>query len=527
MTQKTSIKQWIALAAMGLGVFMGLLDVTVVNVALPTMVRDFNTTFTDLQWVLNAYTLVYAVTLMIMSKLGDMYGRKKIFLGSLILFVIASAVNGMASSLLILDIGRGVQAIGGAGMMSLSMALVASNFSGKDRGLALGILGSVIGVSTASGPLIGGYLVEHFSWPAIFYVNVPFGIIATILTILYVKETPSYGKNQKVDLLGMLLSAIGLFAIIYGLIVKEGHPHWDWTDARVSSWLIGGVVVMIAFIIAEAKAKDPMVNLKMFKKPHFIGVVIVAFALGAGFYAYNAFLTALMQNYIGYSATQTGVRQLVMSVWSLILGPVVGILSARYSKKWMISISMFIGTLGFWLMARAISPTVSFVDLWPGMVLMGITNGMVNPLLNTAGMEGIPANEMGMASGLLNVFRQLGTTIGVVVLGLLQDNQYETYLNGHLSSIHMPAPALTGLKKALIDAGPFSGHGIAFSDRLSHAPFAQDFQRIVIHAYDNGMTTVAISSAIIALVGGIAAAVLLQRNPKSVEIPVKQPDENN
>lgn len=269
MKKQSTTARWIALLAMGLGVFMGLLDVTVVNVALPTMVKGFNTTFTNLQWVLNAYTLVYAVTLMIMSKLGDMYGRKKIFLGSLILFVIASAINGMAPSLLILDLGRGVQAIGGAGMMSLSMALVASNFDGKERGLALGILGSIIGVSSASGPLIGGYLVEHFGWPAIFYVNVPFGIIAVILTVFYVRETPSYGKNHKIDLAGMILSAIGLFAIIYGLIVKEGHPHWAWTDPRVLGLLAGGIIVMIAFVLVEARVVDPMIDLKMFKRPHF------------------------------------------------------------------------------------------------------------------------------------------------------------------------------------------------------------------------------------------------------------------
>ena len=309
MEKKKKIDRWIALTAMGLGVFMGLLDVTVVNVALPTMARGFKTTFTDLQWVLNAYTLVYAVTLMIMSKLGDMYGRKKIFLGSLILFVVASAINGMAPSLFILDIGRGVQAIGGAGMMSLSMALVASNFSGKERGLALGILGSIIGVSSASGPLIGGYLVEHFGWPAIFFVNVPFGIIAVFLTVVYVRETPSYGKNHKIDLVGMILSAIGLFAVIYGLIVKEGHPHWAWTDARVSGLLISGIVVMIVFVFVEMRVEDPMIDIKMFKRPHFLGTIIVAFALGSGIYAYNAFLTALMQNYIGYSAVQTGVRQ--------------------------------------------------------------------------------------------------------------------------------------------------------------------------------------------------------------------------
>lgn len=525
MEQKNTSKarQWIALAAMSLGVFMGLLDVTVVNVALPTMVRGFNTTFTNLQWVLNAYTLVYAVTLLIMSKLGDMYGRKKIFLGSLVLFVVASAINGMATSLLVLDIGRGVQAIGGAGMMSLSMALVASNFSGRDRGLALGILGSVIGISSASGPLIGGYLVEHFGWPAIFYINVPFGILAVVMTVIYVKETPSYGKNQRIDLGGMVLSAAGLFAIIYGLIVKESQPHLSWGSLEVSGLLIAGVVLLILFVVVELRVTDPMVDVSMFKRPHFIGIIIVAFALGAGIYAYNAYLTALMQNYIGYSAIQTGVRQLTISVWSLVLGPIVGILSSRYSKKWMISISLFVGGIGFLLIARAISPSVTFVDLWPGMVLMGITNGMVNPLLNTTGMEGVIPSEMGMASGLLNVFRQLGTTVGVVSLGLIQDSQYENYLNGNMGHIsNMPASALTGLKSALIDAGPFSGHGVAFSSRVIQEPFAHDLQRVVVHAYNNGMAAVSLTSAIIVILGGIGAALLLRNHIESTEIPISK-----
>lgn len=521
MQKQTKIARWIALSAMGLGVFMGLLDVTVVNVALPTMAKGFNTTFTDLQWVLNAYTLVYAVTLMIMSKLGDMYGRKKIFLGSMILFVIASAINGMAPTLFILDISRGVQAVGGAGMMSLSMALVASNFDGKERGLALGILGSVIGVSSASGPLIGGYLVEHFGWPSIFYVNVPFGIIAVILTLIYVRETPSYGKNHKIDFVGMILSAIGLFAVIYGLIVKEGHPHWAWTDARVSSWLIGGIIVMVGFVFVEMRVEDPMVDIKMFKRPHFLGTIIVAFALGSGIYAYNAFLTALMQNYIGYSAVQTGVRQLAISAWSLFLGPVAGILSSRYSKKWMIVWSMLVGGVGFFLMANSISPTVTFVELWPGMVLMGIANGMVNPLLNTAGMEGTLPQDMGMVSGLLNVFRQFGTTVGVVGLGLIQDAQYENHLNIHMPSLEMSTKIMNNIKDVLVNAGPFSGHTIAFSNRMSHMPFASSLQKIVIHAYDNGMTAVAVTSGVIVVVGAIGAALLMKNHVDSVHLEVK------
>lgn len=521
MQKKTSrgYRQWIALIAMSLGTFMGLLDVTVVNVALPTMAKSFNESFNNLQWVLNAYTLILAVSLLVLSKLGDMFGRRKIFIASLILFMIASAVNGMATNLGILVIGRGVQAIGGAGMNSLSMALVASNFSGRQRGIALGILGSVIGLSTASGPLIGGYLVGQFGWPSIFFVNVPVGIITVILTIIYVKETPSYGAGTKIDWLGMVLSAVGLFSGVYGLIQKEGHSHWAWTDMRIAGWLIAFAVIFALFILVENRVKAPMMDLNMFKSVHFVGAIMVALALGIGIYSFNAFLTALMQNYIGYSALQTGVRQLVMSIWSLLLGPITGILGAKYSKKWIISAALFVGGIGFIVMANAITVKLSYAQLWPGMVLYGIANGLVNPMLNTAGMEGTSPQEMGMASGLLNVFRQLGSTIGVVGLGLVQSARYENYINGHIGKIQMlPAAAASGLRKALFSAGPFSGHQIAFSARVSRAPFAHGLQMMVLRAYHSGMVGVLFTAAGVLMLGSLAAATLMREHHASKDI---------
>lgn len=511
-----SYRRWIALIAMSLGTFMGLLDVTVVNVALPTMATHFNETFTNLQWVLNIYTLVLAVSLLILSKMGDMYGRKRIFLVSIVIFVIASAVNGMAPNLLILDIGRAVQAIGGAGMNSLAMALVASNFSGKQRGLALGILGSVIGMSTASGPLIGGYLVGQFGWSSIFYVNVPVGIITVILTIIYVKETPSYGAKDRIDFAGMLLSAGTLFSLIYGLIQKEGHPHWTWTNPAVAGWLVAAVVLFAGFVFAETHVKAPMVDMAMFKSRHFIGTIVVAFTLGVAIYSFNAFLTVLMQNYIGYTALQTGVRQLTISIWSLLLGPITGILGARFSKKRMISFSLFLGGIGFLLMMNAMTVNVSFGHMWPAMILMGITNGMVNPLLNTAGMEGVAPQEMGMASGLINVFRQIGTTVGVVGLGLIQDRRYETYLANHMSNLFMPSAVKSGIHKALVEAGPFSGHGIAFSARMNKMPFAHALQHVVMSAYARSMAAITLTAAVVLIVSGVIAAVMM-RDQHSVQ----------
>ncbi|MBU7561846.1 DHA2 family efflux MFS transporter permease subunit [Weissella cibaria] len=510
MTEEKSYKKWLALAAMSLGVFMALLDVTVVNVALPTMAVDFKTTFNNLQWVLNAYTIVFAVMLLIVSKLGDMFGRKKMFIASMFVFVIASAVNGMATSLTVLDIGRGVQAIGGSGLMSLAMALVASNFEGRERGTALGILGSVIGLSTASGPLVGGYLVEAFGWPSIFYINVPVGIIAVIMTWINVKETPSYGKGQKIDFVGMILSAAALFSAVYGLIQKESHVHWAWTDARIAGWLIAGIVLAVIFVLVELRVKTPMMNLKMFKSVNFVGAVIVAFTLGAGVYAINAYLTGLMQNYMGYTAFQTGLRQLVISIWSLILGPVTGILGNKFSKKWMISGALLLGGIGFLLLANAMTTKLTFIQLVPAMVLMGLTNAIVNPMLNTAGLEGVAPYEMGMAAGLLNVFRQFGVSFGVVMLGLTQTNHYEDYLNAHLGTVKMPEAAATGLHKALVEAGPFSGHAVAFSDRLTKAPFAHDFQQVVLHAYDKGMIAVGVTAAITVFVGAIGAALFMR-----------------
>lgn len=184
--------------------------------------------------------------------------------------------------------------------------------------------------------------------------------------------------------------------------------------------------------------------------------------------------------------------------------------------------SMLLGGIGFFLMAHSISPLVTFVELWPGMVLMGIANGMVNPLLNTAGMEGTLPQEMGMVSGLLNVFRQFGTTVGVVGLGLIQDTQYENHLNAHMPDLEMPTKVMTAIKEALINAGPFSGHTIAFSNRMAHMPFAGSLQKVVIQAYDNGMAAVAVTSGMIVIVGGIGAALLMKNHVDSVHLDVNQ-----
>lgn len=505
-------RKWLALAALSIGVFMGLLDVTVVNVALPTMQKAFNAPFNDLQWILSSYTIVFAIMLLILSKFGDMYGRKKVFLISIIVFIITSALNGLAPNLVMLDISRAVQAIGGAGMMSLSMALVASNFDGPTRGIALGIMGSVIGLAAASGPLVGGLLVETLGWQAIFYVNVPVGIIAVTMTILFVQETPSYGKNQRIDFLGMILSALTLFCAIFGLIQKENNVHLTWTNIHIGGWLVLALITLIIFIIVEMKLPYPMMNLRMFKKRNFVGAIIVAFILGAGMYAMNTFITILMQNYLGWSAFETGIRQLTISVWSLFLGPLTGFLGQKYAKKWLIALGLTGTAIGYLLLVANLSLTMGYLQLVPMMVLMGIGNAIVNPLLNTAGLEGIPLPEMGMASGLMNVFRQFGVSFGIVILGLVQTNTYENRLASNLATIKLPSDLLVKIQASLNTAGPFGGHMIVFDQRLAHLQQIDALRKIVLQAYNSGLTTILICGAGLTLIGAVSALWLLKKN---------------
>ncbi|MDR3189715.1 MAG: MFS transporter [Lactobacillaceae bacterium] len=521
MTEPKKYVRWLGLVAVSLGVFMSLLDVTVVNVALPTIQRSFNASFDNLQWVINAYTMVYAVVLLLMSKLGDMYGRKRIFLLSMFIFTIASALDASANSMLMLNFFRGVQAIGGAGMMSLSMAITASTFQGKERGVAMGVLGSIIGVSTAMGPLIGGALVQVFSWRAIFFINIPVGIIAFIMTLVYVHEGKTWGSKGGIDWIGIILSGLTVFGIIFGLIQKESHTDWGWLDWRIAGYIIMAIFALILFILWERKTKAPMMDLNIFKHPTFTGAVIAAFMLGAGLYSFYAYLTILMQNYIGYSALQTGTRQLLISGFSLGLGPVAGILSNYIAKRWLIGGSLLVIAAGMLVLLLDIHVGMSFATFWPAFILIGVGGAIINPPMNSAAMDSVEPYQLGMASGILNVLRQFGVSFGVVLLGLRLTDGYRASLDGALPKLSMPSQVATGLHHALFEAGPFAGIDVLTSKAakpFTKLPGFSQLQHDVIGAFNHGFGNVLYVSMGLLILGAIAAFVLIKEPNSNTDI---------
>lgn len=507
-----AVKHWLALAAICLGIFMALLDVTVVNVALPTVQKDFNESFDNLQWIINAYTMMYAVFLLVFAKLGDLFGRKRFFQLGMVIFTLGSLASALSQSGLQLNLARGLQGVGGAAMMSLSMAIVAATFTGQERGIALGIWSSVIGLATAIGPLVGGVLVQLFSWRAIFLINVPIGIIALVLGRWFIND--SYGnRHGHVDLIGLALSTLAIFAIIVGLLQKENHPNWAWSNLHIVGLLAGGFILLIAFVLIERHLSDPMIDMHMFASPSFVGSALASFGLGAGLYAFYAYLTVLMQNYIGYSAMQTGIRQLTISVFSLFLGPIVGMLTNRFSNRWLAFSGLVSISLGLWLIYRSINPAVTYVDFALGFVFLGLGNATVNPPLSSAAIGGVKPEHVGMASGIANVFRQFGISFGVVTLGIQLTNAYHQSLTTALPHVKLPPAALTGIQHGLLAAGPFSGPAVLASNRaakLRQLPAFKEVHGAVINAFDLGMQHVLLLSMVFTIGGAIAAALLIR-----------------
>lgn len=512
-------KRWWALTAVCIAIFMALLDVTVVNVALPTIQKSFNDTFDQLQWIVNAYTLMYAISLLLISKLGDIFGRKLMFILCLSLFTVGSLAGSMAPNDSLLILFRGIQGIGGSGMMSLSMSIVATMFQGRERGLALGIWSSVAGLSTASGPLVGGLLVQYFSWRAIFLVNVPIGIIAIIMSILFIIKS-KHEEHVKIDWIGMIVSTLMVFCFIFGLIQKENHVSYSWTNWHVASLLIAGALLLIFFIWVEHKLTSPMIDLSIFRSTSFIGTCIASFVLGGGMYAFYTYLTVLMQNYMGYTALQTGFRQMLISSFSLVLGPITGSLTNRIRPRYLITGALLLMGGGMLSALLNLGYSSTWTVLILSFVLFGLGNALINPPISSTAIESVEPRHIGMASGVVNVFRQGGTSFGVVILGIMLTNTFNSKVTSGLSHIHnLPGAAKTGLQKGLFAAGPFSGNAVINSPQakqLHQIPGLFDqVKTAVFHAYYQGMNSVIATSLTMFSIAAVLCFILVSIKPRT------------
>ncbi|HEY7486746.1 MAG TPA: MFS transporter [Streptosporangiaceae bacterium] len=404
-------RKWWTLTAVVVGIFMLLLDVTIVNVALPDIQRAFGASLSDLQWVLDAYALALASVLLTAGALADLWGRRMMFAAGAVIFTAGSLLCGLATGPLFLSLARGGQGLGGAAMFATSLALLSDAFRGRDRGVAFGVFGAVTGVALAVGPVVGGAITSGLSWRWIFLVNVPIGIAAIIVTLTKLDESRDPDATRP-DWLGFITFSGALGALVYGLI--NGADGWSQT--KVVATLIAAAVLLVAFFAIEVAQRRPMLDLSLFRKPTFNGGLFAAFGISASLISVLTYVVIYMQNVLHFSALETGLRTLFLTLSIFLTAGLAGRLTTVVPVRGMISSGFALTGFGLLLM-HGITPGSSWTHLIPGMIVCGIGGGLVNvPLASTAVGVVEPARA-GMASGINGTLRQVGVATGIAALG--------------------------------------------------------------------------------------------------------------
>jgi EmrB/QacA subfamily drug resistance transporter len=439
-------RKWWTLIAVCVATFMLLLDITIVNVALPDIQTKLHASFSELQWVVDAYALMLAALLLTAGSLADLFGRRIVFAAGLVLFSLASLACGLAPDAVTLDLFRGAQGIGGAVMFATSLALLAQEFHGRERGTAFGVWGATIGGAVAIGPLVGGVLTEGLGWEWIFFVNVPIGVGAVALTLLRVPE--SRDPNARgVDWLGVLTFSSALFLLVFSLI--RGNDE-GWTSPLILGLLGGAVALLVVFFAVEVRQERPMLDLSLFRKPTFAGASIVAFALSFSMFSMFLYLTLYIQNVLGYSPLQAGLRFLPLTLVSFVVAPMAGRLSTRFSARLFFACGLGLVGVGLLLMG-GLRFDSDWTALLAGFLVAGAGVGMVNPVLASTAVGVVDPARSGMASGINNTFRQVGIATGIAALGAIFQGRVDTKLTELLA--HTPAAGFASRVSHIVGSG--------------------------------------------------------------------------
>ena len=504
-TQANDNRKWWTLTAVCTATFMLLLDITIVNVALPSIQRALHPSFSDLQWVIDAYSLTLATIVLNSGSLADRYGRRKLFVIGVFIFTAASAVCGAATSPSMLIISRAVQGIGGGIMFATSLSLLAQDFHGRERGVAFGIWGAMTGAAVAIGPLVGGLLTTYVNWRWIFYVNLPIGILTIAIAYWKLHESRNV-KETRTDWPGAILLSIALFCLVFGLI--KGNT-WGWGSTSIVSLFGAAIVALILFLAVEVYQKQPIFQLSLFKKPSFTGAQLAAIGISASIFSLFLYITLYFQDILGYSPLQAGLRFLPTTLVMFVVAAVAGRLTSKVSGRYMIGIGLLLVGIGL-LLGDGLTVTSHWTRLLSALIVSGFGIGMVNPSLANVAIGVVPPQESGMASGVNNTFRQVGIAGGIAVLGAIFQTNIRHSLSNSAIASHFTSAQLTQASAAI--------SGGETSQVVNSAPVAyQHVVASVVHqAFITGYNEIDTVAAVIALASAVLAFVLIRKRDLAV-----------
>jgi len=489
--------KWWPLAAVCVAVFMLLIDVTVVNVALPDIQRELHASFSNLEWVIDAYALTLAAFQLTSGSLGDRLGRKPIFVGGIAVFAASSLACGLAPTATTLDWFRAVQGVGGAVMFANSLAILGANYSGRDRGTAFGVWGATVGASVAVGPLVGGALTSGIGWRWIFFVNLPIAAVAIGISLRGLRGSPAE-ERRRLDLLGLLLFSAGLILLVLALI--RGNDD-GWASGRIIGLLAGAGALLVAFILTELRLDEPMLDVRLFRRAGFTGAQIAAVGISASMFALFLYLTLYLQDILGFSAFATGVRLLPITLLTFVAAPGAGKLSARVPFRWLIGTGLVIVAVGQFLM-HGVTSTSAWTALLAGFLVGGVGNGLINPPLGSLAVGVVERERSGMGAGVNNTFRQVGLATGIAAFGAIFQNRVAHTISA--------APQVPAAVKGQLAAAVSSG---GVQQALQHVPPAhrEQIAAVAKSAFTGALNDLFIVGAVVAAAAGVLCLLLIQQ----------------
>jgi EmrB/QacA subfamily drug resistance transporter len=451
-------RRWWTLGAVAFGLFMIMLDNTVVNVALPSIQRDLGVGLSELQWIVTGYALTFAALMLTGGKLADHYGRRLIFVVGLAVFTLASLGCGLAESGEMLIAARVVQGAGAALMNPSTLSIISATFPPEQRGMAIGIWAGVSALALAIGPLVGGLLTDHLDWSWIFFVNVPVGVVAVVASFVVIEESRDMSEERRLDLPGQLAGGLGLFALTYALI--EANTY-GWTSARILGAFGVAAVALAAFVSLERVQRVPMLDLELFRNRTFAGANSVVLLVALAMFGVFFFVSLYMQNILGFSAVETGAAFLPMTVLIMLVAPIAGKASDRLGSRWLMTVGMVLVGLQLLYLSR-LGIDETFWDLLPGLLVGGAGMALVMTPSAAAAVRSVPVDKAGVGSAVLNACRQVGGSLGIAVIGAI--------IAAEVGDRRSPEAFVEGFSTALLVAAliAFAGAALALATVRTH-----------------------------------------------------------
>jgi EmrB/QacA subfamily drug resistance transporter len=408
-------RRWWTLVAVSFGLFMIMLDNTVVNVALPSIRADLGISVSELEWVVNAYALTFGVLLLTGGKLADLIGRRRIYVAGLIIFTAASLWCGLAGGAGSLIAARTIQGIGAALMNPATLSIITATFAPRQRGTAIGIWAGVSALALAIGPLVGGLLTQKISWSWIFFINIPVGILGVFAARVFIDESRDTSLEQRLDLPGLITSALGLFGLTYALIETNTH---SWGSTRVLSLFALALISLVAFVMLELRQRVPMLDLSLFRNPTFSGANTVMGLVGLAMFGIFFYNSLFLQNVLGYGPIKTGATFLPLTGLIMVVAPIAGRFTDVIGPRWLISVGMTLLT-GSLLLFATLDESSSFWNILPGLLVGGLGMAITMAPTTTAAMSSVPVDKAGVGSAVINSARQVGGSLGIAIMGTL------------------------------------------------------------------------------------------------------------